>query len=81
MNMHESLTDSAHKYKFQVPSRYGPKTQSYPFHQPGHCLQMGNGRIKSQKLNEVARLNIMYTGYDRTGGIEKDVYTKIRRTI
>ena len=42
---------------------------------------MGNGRIKSQKLNEVARLNIMYTGYDRTGGIEKDVYTKIRRTI
>ena len=78
MNMHESLTDSTHKYKFQVPR---PGQDPIVSISSGHCLQMGNGRIKSQKLNEVARLNIMYTGYDRTGGIEKDVYTKIRRTI
>ena len=53
MNMHESLTDGTHKYKFQV------RQDSVVSISPGHCLQMG---INSQKLNEAAGLNIMYAG-------------------
>ena len=61
MNMHESQTGLTNiNFKYSGP---GPNRNS--IHSPGHCLQMGNGRIKIQKLNEVARLNLMYTGQDR----------------